>query len=774
MKIKLNIRQKIFFSVLSASMVLYIIAVGYIVTNSRKTMIDDALLNAQKTATIEAQKIEKDFERNLTVTRTLAQAFSIYKDLPTEQWQNIFKRMYLPVLESNKHVYSIWDSWEFYGYIPNYTKDYGRYSATLWREGGEIISSIEYRSLDGDGEIYGNFKKLNQEDILEPYVDEGDTQAKSELILMTSLLSPIRKDGQYVGLVGFDIGLSRLQEVVSEIEPVPGSYAFLVSTQGLIAAHQNGELINKPLSEVFASDYDAQDLGNIISKGQEHSYFQTTNDGKEHYITFAPIKPGNSFSTWSLALSIPMDVITQRADKSQRVSLLVGAIGLLLLTLILVIVANSVTRPIIRITKSLNRMQQGEISSNLILNLNTGDEFEAMANSLNTSIEALNKKTNFANDIGKGHLESELEILGEKDILGKSLLNMRNSLQKAKEEENKRKTEDKKRVWANEGFAKFADLLRQNNDDLQKLTDEVIAHLVKYVGGNQGALFLVDDEDKNDITLEANSVYAWERKKHIDIKVMMGEGLVGACAFEGETIFLTEIPDNFVTITSGLGKAAPNCIILIPLKHNEHVLGVIEIASFKIFDEFEIEFLEKVAESIAATIATAKVNVKTRMLLEQSQQQTEEMQAQEEEMRQNMEELLATQEEMSRKEKEISWTLEAIGGLANILEYDFRGNITHINTMLCKTSGYTKEELVGQHHSVLFSKGNNIDSEKYKKFWEDMKLQRPSEGTRTYLNKNGKPFVVKANSYPVFKDNGDPIKVVEISVDITEFIDSKG
>ncbi|HZJ74339.1 MAG TPA: PAS domain-containing protein [Perlabentimonas sp.] len=774
MKIKLNIRQKIFFSVLSASMVLYMIAVGYIVTNSRKTMIDDALLNAQKTATIEAQKIEKDFERDLAVTRTLAQGFSIYKDLPTEQWQDIFKRMYLPILENNKHVYSIWDSWEFYGFVPNYTKDHGRYCVTLWREGDKIVTSIETRSLEVDPEIYGGFKKLNQEDVWEPYLDEGDTQDKSELLLMTSLLSPIQKDGQYVGLVGFDIGLSRLQEVVSEIEPVPGSYAFLVSTEGLIAAHQNDELINKPLSEVFASDYDAQDLGNIISKGQEHSYFQTTDDGKEHYITFAPIKPGNSFSTWSLALSIPMDVITQRADKSQRVSLLVGTIGLLLLTLILIIVANSVTRPIIRITKSLNRMQQGEISSNLILNLNTGDELEAMANSLNTSIEALNKKTNFANDIGKGHLESELEILGEKDILGKSLLNMRNSLQKAKEEENKRKTEDEKRVWANEGFAKFADLLRQNNDDLQKLTDEVISHLVKYVGGNQGALFLVDDEDKNDITLEASSVYAWERKKHIDIKVMMGEGLVGACAFEGETIFLTEIPDNFVTITSGLGEAAPNCIILIPLKHNEHVLGVIEIASFNIFDQFEIEFLEKVAESIAATVATAKVNVKTRMLLEQSQQQTEEMQAQEEEMRQNMEELLATQEEMSRKEKEISWTLEAIGGLANILEYDFRGNITHINTMLCKTSGYTKEELVGQHHSILFSEGKNIDSDKYKRFWEDLKSKRPTEGTRTYLNKNGKPFVVKANSYPVFKNNGDPIKVVEISVDITEFMDNKG
>ena len=774
MRIKLNIRQKIFFSVLSASMVLYLIAIGYIVSNSRKTMIDDALENAKKTATIEAKKIEIEFERDLAVTRTLAQAFSIYRDLPTEQWQDIFKRMYKPILEQNPHVYSIWDSWEFYGYVPNYTKTHGRYCVTLWREGNEISTSVETRSLDGDPALYADAKHKNQEDIWEPYIDEAGTQNKSELILMTTLFTPIQKDGQYVGLVGFDIGLSRLQQVISKIEPVPGSYAILASRDGLIAAHKNGELINKPLSEFFTADYETQNLANVVSEGQEFSYFQTAEDGKEHYITFAPIKPGSSYSTWSLILSIPMDVITERADNSQRVSLLVGALGLLLLTLVLIFVSNGVTRPIIRITQSLNRMKKGEISSNLILNLNTGDELEAMGNSLNTSIEALNNKSNFANDIGKGHFESELELLSENDVLGKSLLDMRNSLKNAKDEENKRIAEDKKRAWANEGFAKFGDILRQNNNDLQELTDIVIINLVKYVNGNQGALFLVNDDDRNDITLEANSVYAWERKKFIDLKVMMGEGLVGACAFEGETIFLTEIPDNFVTITSGLGEAPPNCIIIIPLKHDEKVLGVIEIASFNVFDKFEIEFLEKVAESIAGTIATAKINVKTRMLLEQSQQQAEEMQAQEEEMRQNMEELLATQEEMSRKEKEISWTIEALDGLANVLEYNFRGIITHVNTMLCKTSGYTKEELIGQHHSILFSKENDVNSDKYKKFWEDMTSKKPSEGTRYYLNKNNNSFIVKINAYPIFKDDGDPIKVVEISVDITEFAGNKG
>jgi hypothetical protein len=121
---------------------------------------------------------------------------------------------------------------------------------------------------------------------------------------------------------------------------------------------------------------------------------------------------------------------------------------------------------------------------------------------------------------------------------------------------------------------------------------------------------------------------------------------------EKETIQLTEIPDDYVEITSGLGKATPSYILLVPLKHEEDVLGVIEIASFRVFEKHEVEFTERVAQSIASTILSVKINARTRMLLEQSQQQAEEMLAQEEEMRQNMEELQATQEEMSRKAQE--------------------------------------------------------------------------------------------------------------------------
>jgi GAF domain-containing protein len=120
---------------------------------------------------------------------------------------------------------------------------------------------------------------------------------------------------------------------------------------------------------------------------------------------------------------------------------------------------------------------------------------------------------------------------------------------------------------------------------------------------------------------------------------------------EKETTYLASVPEEYIRITSGLGDAPPKSVLMVPLKVDKDVYGIVELASFNEYQPFEIAFVEKLGESIASTLASVRAAEKNKQLIEQFQAQNEEMRAQEEEMRQNMEELQATQEEISRKER---------------------------------------------------------------------------------------------------------------------------
>ena len=208
--------------------------------------------------------------------------------------------------------------------------------------------------------------------------------------------------------------------------------------------------------------------------------------------------------------------------------------------------------------------------------------------------------------------------------------------------------------------------------------------------------------------------FAYNRKKYIKKQVQLGEGLVGACAVEKETIHLTEIPQDYVKITSGLGGSNPTSLLLVPMLIEKDMLGVIEIASFNDFKKHEIEFVEKVAESIASTLKSVRINIRTSQLLEQSQQQSEEMAAQEEEMRQNMEELQATQEESARREAEFKGTLDAIDHFLLKAEFSFNGDILFANNQFLQKFEYSMNEIKGLKHTAFISEQ---DTTNFHKIW---------------------------------------------------------
>ncbi|HEY8937720.1 MAG TPA: GAF domain-containing protein [Cyclobacteriaceae bacterium] len=252
--------------------------------------------------------------------------------------------------------------------------------------------------------------------------------------------------------------------------------------------------------------------------------------------------------------------------------------------------------------------------------------------------------SDFIESVSSGNYSVDLVLAGDTEGLTAKLITMRDKLKENSDSE-------KKRSWSTMGLAQVGEILRSTSTSATELYDNIIKFLVKYTKSNQGGLFILnEDEEDNQAYLELMACYAFERKKYLTKKIGLGEGLVGQCYLEGERIYLKEVPGEYISITSGLGGSQPKALLLVPMKLNDKIYGVIELATFNQYQDFEIELVEKLAETIASTISTVRINDSTRILLEKTQQQAEEMKAQEEEIRQNMEELEATQEEMRRKQ----------------------------------------------------------------------------------------------------------------------------
>ncbi|HAN18348.1 MAG: hypothetical protein A2X13_04385 [Bacteroidetes bacterium GWC2_33_15] len=763
MKIKLKINQKIQLFIISSSIIIYIIAIGYISLNARKMAYADAIEVTNQIVQKSANEIKASLDADLSMVNTLATAFVTYKEMPIDKWQSLVTKMYGSIFKNAPHIYSIWDSWELNAVDPNYNKPTGRFVIIYWREKEIIKNNFEYRSLEGDPVLYAEIKKRTTPSIWEPYEDVF-TDNKAEKFLMTTINAPIMDGSKYVGIVAVDITLDRFQKMVEKIKPYNGSYAFLVSNGGIITGHSDKSLLNKKIADLFPREDGKFSITEKIKEGKSFNFITNDVTGMEHYISFAPINVVNTDTPWSIAISVPVKTIMYKATRNFRISLIVGFIGLLILVLVINIISRNITNPITNITHLLKLISKGHIDKKMVVTVNSHDEIEEMANGLNLSIEGLNKKVEFANQIGAGELNTNFELLSPEDVLGQSLLEMRNSLLKARNEEEKRKTEDEKRRWTNEGLAKFAEILRQNNNDLNILANEIIKNLIYYIKANQGGLFIKNDQDKGNVVLELLAAFAYDRKKHLKKQIKIGEGLVGTCAVEKETIYITEIPQNYVQITSGLGGSNPNSLLLIPLLIENEIMGVIEIASFNKFEEHEIQFIEKVAESIASTLKSVRINIRTSQLLEQSQQQSEEMAAQEEEMRQNMEELQATQEESARREAEFKGVLEAVDRFLLKAEFSFNSDILYANSLFSQKLGYSVSEITGLKAESFFAEN---DKNKLQETWNNVMAGNTHQEYSKLKTKTGKMLNCIISFIPVYIDD-EIEKILLLAIDTSE------
>ncbi len=321
----------------------------------------------------------------------------------------------------------------------------------------------------------------------------------------------------------------------------------------------------------------------------------------------------------------------------------------LILGLILVVFyANLLTKAIKEIKDALVELSTGTFPENM--RIRTKDEIAETKTALNNLVHRIKTAVQFAQNLGGGNLRMDYDSQYADDVLAKAIIKMKDQLVVA---------EDQQRAinWQNEGMAKVGELLKNEFENLEQLADHFLAVIIKYVELNQGALYLLVN---NKAQLKRIATYAYGKKRFEDEIINVGAGLVGQCVLEQQPIHLTELPDGYVKITSGLGEATPANVLIIPMMSNDEIVGVLEFASFNPFSTESILYLQKASENIANILLSKQKAQHTEQLLTEAKVKSEMLAQQEEEMRQNTEELMATQEEMERQKKELLQKIEVL------------------------------------------------------------------------------------------------------------------
>ncbi|MEG4317551.1 MULTISPECIES: HAMP domain-containing protein [unclassified Microcoleus] len=338
------------------------------------------------------------------------------------------------------------------------------------------------------------------------------------------------------------------------------------------------------------------------------------------------------------------------------------------------------------------------------------DNVNELAANLTTQVRAI---AEVAIAVTKGDLTRSISVAAEgevaivKDNINQMIANLRETTQKNTEQD-----------WLKTNLAKFTRML-QGQRDLETVSKLILSELTPLVSAQHGVFFMMEAVE-HDPFLKLLSTYAYRERKHLGNRFNLGEGLVGQCALEKERILLTEVPENYVKISSGLGESTPLNVVVLPVLFEGQVTAVIELASFRRFSEIHLTFLDQLTESIAIVLNTIAASMRTEELLKQSQSLAEELQTQQKELtqtnkrlEQQAQSLRASEELLKSQQEELQQTNEELEEQAELLALQnkeverknrdieqARGLLEERAEQLALTSKYKSEFLANMSHEL--------------------------------------------------------------------------
>lgn len=325
----------------------------------------------------------------------------------------------------------------------------------------------------------------------------------------------------------------------------------------------------------------------------------------------------------------------------------------------------------------------------------------------------------------------------EMNMQSRKIIDSQEAMKKVEQELRQRQEDMERTQWLESNLSKFDDLMRLNYDkSLEEFADVLLLNLADLLDGSQAALY-VYDEDKE--LIEMKGGYACTPKTVKKSNFYIGEGVLGQIVKTKKVHYLEDLPIDSATVESALSKISNKSLIVVPLLYNEKIQGVLELASLSTMNDLNRHFLERLGKNIASMLQNIRSMLRTQTLLQQSREMTDELQR-------NTTQIEQSQLEIERRAAEFQAQFNAINLSMLVVEYTEEGEITQLNDKFLKLSKYTKEELVGEHHSKLLPT-KIAESEDYKQFWRKVHEEAYHETEHKLVTKDGATFWLRANYY---------------------------
>lgn len=327
--------------------------------------------------------------------------------------------------------------------------------------------------------------------------------------------------------------------------------------------------------------------------------------------------------------------------------IILSVFGLIFAILVSLGIIRSIVLPVKTVTNTFKEISEGETNVNASLKVNSTDEFGDMAKYFNRFMD-------------------KLQLM---------------------------MSQIKNESWLKTGQTELNEKIR-SEQDLIKMSNNIISYTCKYLDAQIGAIYLKNEDG----IYRLLGSYAYNRRKGLSNEVKLGEGLIGQAVLEKQMIVVSNIPSDYISISSGVGEAVPKNIVVVPCELNGDVNCVIELGSFNHFSDIQLEFLERVRENIAISVHSLESRLELQKLLDKTIVQSEELQVQQEELRQSNEELeeqtralIESEELLQTQQEELRVTNEELLERTKNLELQ-KNDIDNKNKHLTKAQEEIEEK----------------------------------------------------------------------------------